>query len=63
MKTGAYGGRCRLSCNRIDEAKAQEVRLFLQRLFDGSASTADMAAPQVVWLSDADMNGAQGGYA
>ncbi|MEM7620971.1 MAG: hypothetical protein AAF228_11020 [Pseudomonadota bacterium] len=54
--TSVYG-------DRIDDNLANKIRVFLSDLLAGrtpSASTLDM--PQVVWLSDADMNSAQGGY-
>ncbi|MEM7620959.1 MAG: hypothetical protein AAF228_10960 [Pseudomonadota bacterium] len=54
--TSVYG-------DRIDDNLANKIRVFLSDLLAGrtpSSSTLDM--PQVVWLSDADMNGAQGGY-
>ncbi|MEM7621440.1 MAG: hypothetical protein AAF228_13520, partial [Pseudomonadota bacterium] len=54
--TSVYG-------DRIDDNLANKIRVFLSDLLAGktpNASALDM--PQVVWLSDADMNGAQGGY-
>ncbi|MEM7621316.1 MAG: hypothetical protein AAF228_12835, partial [Pseudomonadota bacterium] len=54
--TSVYG-------DRIDDNLANKIRVFLSDVLAGrtpSSSTLDL--PQIVWLSDADMNGAQGGY-